>query len=202
MSRLTKIEIRSLKRFRDGRLTSYVHGHTRHALERKGLVFADGRRGWRLTVAGELALACPADVPNIFDDVFDKKETSMTTKKIRKAKKVAPQIATMTDNQINGHPLLDRAQMKICKSLRDLAKRRGESFTMAEFAAVALRAAGNDYAAVTDRGGHEAAMRDKEHQLAAILYVYEAIKAGPAIVAETADARGTLRDLEMLASHL
>ena len=73
---------------------------------------------------------------------------------------------------------------------------------MLQFAEIALRASGNNYAAVTDQGGHEAARRDKEHCLAAILYVYEALKAGPDIVTETIAERGTLRDLELLASHL
>jgi hypothetical protein len=182
-----------------------VHGHTRHALERKGLVFSDRRKGWKLTVAGELAIACPAGVPNIFDDLFDAKKESVMPKakaKTKTKKQTKAEITTMSDAEIDGHPLLDREQQKLCKGLRNLAKRRGESFTMAEFAAVALRATGNDYAAVTDEGGHAAAMRDKDHQLAAILYVYEALKAGPDIVTETVAERGTLRDLELLASYL
>jgi len=204
VSRLTQTEISALRRFRDGRGTNRVHGHTRHALERKGLVCA-GRRGWKISVAGELALglaSSPPGVPNIFDDLFDKKETSVAKAKIRKAKTAKAQIEIMTDAEIDGHPLLDRDQQKLCKSLRNVAKRDQQSFTMLEFAEVVLRATGNDYAAVTDRGGHEAAMRDDDHRKAAILYVYEALKAGPDIVAETVAARGTLRDLELLASHL
>ena len=127
----------------------------------------------------------------------------MPKKRTSKIKKAALQrLATLTDVEIDGHPLLNEAQMRLCKEFRNIAKRTKQPFTMQQFAAVSLRATGNDYAAVTDEGGHAAAMRDKDHQLAAILFVYESIKAGPAIVAETAEQRGTLKDLEMLASHL
>jgi hypothetical protein len=108
----------------------------------------------------------------------------------------------LTNAQIDAHLLLDRDQQKTCKILRDLAKKEGSSFTMLEFAEIALRATGNEYARVTDEGGHQAAVCDDAHRRAAILYVYEAIKAGPPIVSETAVERGTLRDLELLARHL
>ena len=206
--RLTKTESRALRAFRDGRskATRRVHGHTRHALERKGLLRAGNGRGWTVTPAGQ-AVLCPRGVPNIFDDLFDarkKEKESVMPKKTNSAKKTkAPEaLAIMTDVEIDAHPLLDHDQQKICKGLRNMAERNGEPFTMLQFAEIALRASGNTYAAVTDQGGHEAACRDSEHRQAAILYVYEAIKAGPAIVSETANDRGTLKDLELLALHL
>lgn len=108
----------------------------------------------------------------------------------------------MTNAEIDAHPLLNEEQRQLCKSLRSLAKKEPRPFTMLEFAKIALRATGNEYAAVTDQWGPEAARCDDAHRRAAILYVYEAIKAGPPIVAETAGKRGTLRDLELLTSHL
>ena len=178
---------------------SRVHGRTRHALERKGLFGSNGKPGGAITPAGRAALA----VPNIFDDLFEAKEqkTAMTTKTAAK-KAAEARLAIMTNDEIDAHPLLDQEQRRICKGLRNAAKSEGSSFTMLAFAEISLRATGNDYAAVTDQGGHEAARCDDAHRRAAILYVYEAIKAGPAIVAETAGERGTLRDLELLASHL
>lgn len=70
--KLTTKERRALRLFRDhaSRATTRVHGLTRHALERKGLL-----RDRILTALGDAALV-PADVPNLFDDLFPaKKET-------------------------------------------------------------------------------------------------------------------------------
>jgi hypothetical protein len=123
------------------------------------------------------------------------------TRTARAKQEAVERLAELTNVEIDGHPLLDQAQRKICKELRNLARKERRSFTMLDFAEIALRATGNDYAAVTDQGGAEAAMRDGAHRRSAILYVYEAIKAGPPIIAETANDRGTLRDLELLANH-
>lgn len=123
-------------------------------------------------------------------------------KSTHKKRQALARLGAVTDVEIDAHPLLSEDQRQVCKDLRDLAEREHRSFTMLEFAEVALRATGNDYAAVTDRGGPEAARHDQAHRRAAILYVYEAVKAGPPIVAETAADRGTLRDLELLASHM
>ena len=110
--------------------------------------------------------------------------------------------APLTDSQIDEHPLLDDAERKICKVLRNHAKKIGESFTMLNFAANCLRAAGRDYTEASDRDDSVAAVvADARHRRAAILYAYEALKAGPAIVTETIGDRGTLRDLELLVSH-
>ena len=114
----------------------------------------------------------------------------------------ALRLAELTDVEIDGHPLLDQEQREICKSLRNTARREKRPFRMLDFAEIALRATGNDYAATTDQDGFQAAQRDRAHRQAAILYVYEAVKAGPPIIAETADERGTLSDLELLARLL
>lgn len=121
--------------------------------------------------------------------------------KAQKAKAALTRLQTVSIIEIDTHPLLDTAQRKLCKVLRNAALRDQVPFTMLVFAEIALRATGNDYAAVTDQGGHEAAKCDQLHRRAAILYVYEAVKSGPPIVAETAEERGTLKDLELLVSH-
>jgi hypothetical protein len=116
----------------------------------------------------------------------------------------------MTNAVIDAHPLLNHEQRAACKALRNLAKKERRPFTMLEFAEMALRATGNAYAAVTDRSEPRAGRCDNAHRRAAILYVYEAIKTRSADRrsdgrragdAATAAAQGTLRDLELLASH-
>jgi hypothetical protein len=70
--KLTANERRALRLFRDQprRAIGSVHGITRHALQRKGLL-----RGIKLTDLGRAALTSP-DVPDIFNDLFpQKKET-------------------------------------------------------------------------------------------------------------------------------
>lgn len=157
---------------------SKIHGVTINALERKGLYGFEGkRRKRRVTAAGRTALA----VPNIFDDTSNKE---------------APMMMTLAE--IDAHPMLDQRQRQVCKGLLKIAKRDGRVFTMLEFAEATLRVAGNNYAAVTDQDGLHAVMIDDNHRCAAILYVHEAIKAGPAIVTELAKKRSTLRDLELL----
>ena len=52
---------------------SRVHGHTIHALQRKGLFGSNGKPGGALTPAGHAELV----VPNIFEDLFDQKEAAM-----------------------------------------------------------------------------------------------------------------------------
>jgi len=56
---------------------SRVHGHTIHALQRKGLFGSNGKPGGALTPAGRDELV----VPNIFDDLFAQETTVPKTKK-------------------------------------------------------------------------------------------------------------------------
>ena len=127
------------------------------------------------------------------------RKTSVVTRKQEAAER---RLAELTNFEIDAHPLLDQEQREICKNLRNAAKKERRPFTMLDFAEIALRATGNDYAATRDQDGYQAARHDNAHRQAAILYVYEAVKAGPPIIAETADERGTLRDLELLARLL
>lgn len=173
-----------------------VHGRTIHALERKGLV-GYIRGGRQLTPAGIRELAA---VPNIFDDLFEKKEQTMPVTKTAKAAAAITRLHTLTNVEIDAHPLLDREQKKLCKIFRDKSKKDGDEFTMLNFAEIALRATGNDYAEVTG-SDDQAVICDAAHRRAALLYTYEALKRGPAIVTETIEDRGTLRDIELLASH-
>ena len=197
---------------------SRAHANTVDALHRKGLLgttfgpVVEGARAARrfVTPAGQAILAA---VPDIFDDLFDKpreKDDAMSPKRqpapetkveAKRTEAALARLRTVSEPEIDDHPLLDDEQRKICKALRRAALREERAFTMLDFAEVALRATGNDYAAVTDQGGHLAARRDRLHRLAAVLYVYEAVKAGPTIVADGAEERGTLKDLEILASH-
>jgi len=56
---------------------SRVHGHTIHALQRKGLFGSNGKPGGALTPAGRDELV----VPNIFDDLFAQETTVPKTQK-------------------------------------------------------------------------------------------------------------------------
>lgn len=107
-----------------------------------------------------------------------------------------------TNAELAAHPILSDAQRRICKELRDVSKRNGETFTLLDFARIALRATGNNYAAVDDEDGLQAAVCDAEHQRAALLFAYELVRNGPPIVAETLQERGTLHDIEIVARHL
>jgi len=210
--KLTANERRGLREYAKTKSWTSVHGRTIHALERKGLIgMIRGRRG--ITPSGRAELA----VPNIFDDLFTKKEPmpkafdDLFTKKepMSKAKKqeaVLKRLHTVTDVEIDAHPLLDREQQKLCKIFRDNAAKAGDEFTMLDFAKIALRATGKDYAAASEYGHRDlTAARlpalDDLHRRAALLYTYEALKRGPKIVTETIEKRGTLRDIELLASH-
>lgn len=110
----------------------------------------------------------------------------------------------MTNAEINAHPLLTADQRKLCKIFRDKSKERRESFTMLDFAAICLRATARDYAEALETrscGCGDIVTADAEHRRAAIFYAYEALKNGPKIVTETMEARGTLKDFELLVSH-
>jgi hypothetical protein len=206
--KLTATERRGLRAYARTRSWRNVHGRTIHALERKGLLgFIRGRRD--ITPAGHAALV----VPNIFDDLFAKKESMPEAKKKLSARGLTAKqdaalkrIRTVTDVEIDGHPLLDREQQKICKIFRDKAAKDGDAFTMLDFAKLALRATGKNYAEASEYGHTKFAVArllvlDALHRSAALLYTYEALKRGPKIVTETIEERGTLRDIELLASH-
>lgn len=113
---------------------------------------------------------------------------------------------SITNAEIREHELLDDEQRKIIRALRGAASRRGESFTMLGFAEVALRATAVDYGAVTD-GGDEAiperVIADARLRDAAVLYVYEALRATDnAIIREWPEFDEMLRMLVSLAGDL
>ncbi len=79
---LTANERRALAEFAKPKVDwSKVHGNTRDSLQRKKLL-----QGHTLTDAGRAELA----VPNIFDDLFDNKKTSMPKAKKTTSKKSKP----------------------------------------------------------------------------------------------------------------
>jgi hypothetical protein len=124
------------------------------------------------------------------------------TKSVTKSKK--KMTVTVTNAEIDAHPLLTADQRQLCKIFRDKAKDRRASFTMLDFAANCLRATGRDYAEALYAEAldvDEAVAADADHRRAAIFYAYEAIKNGPKIITETMEARGTLKDFELLVSH-
>jgi hypothetical protein len=227
--KLTATERRGLRAYKqNGGYHHSIHAKTLHALRRKGLIHER-----RLTPAGEAELAGEAEiiVPDIFDDLFVKKESMPKAKKKPSAipapgdedralprtiiamegqafrgEKALKRLRTVTDVEIDAHPLLDREQQKLCKIFRDKAAKDGDEFTMLDFAKLALRAAGKDYATASEYGHTELAVSrlralDVLHRHAALLYTYEALKRGPEIVTETIEERDTLRDIKLLASH-
>jgi len=79
-------------------------------------------------------------------------------------------------DEIDSHALLDDLQKKLCRSMRAKSRRSGESFTMLDFARIALRADGCQYADALS-GGQDAEIlfADASHRKSAILYVHELI---------------------------
>lgn len=83
----------------------------------------------------------------------------------------------MIKKNIDSHPLLTDSQRTVCAALNRVARSKREEFTMLDFARIALRATGNDYASAIGSDDLEVYAADREHKRAAILYVYEALKA-------------------------
>lgn len=223
--KLTATERRSLRAYARTRSWANVHGRTIHALERKGLIgFIRGRRN--ITPTGQAELV----VPDIFDDLFEKKESTMPDSKKSSAKQsrtygrnhastaqvrndaddnklsakqalALARLRTVTDIEIDAHLLLTDEQKKLCKIFRDKATKDGDEFTMLDFAQIVLRATGCDYAAsVTD---HQTVVHDASHRRAAIIYVYEALRAVDApIITEWPEFDEMLKCLVTLADEL
>lgn len=100
----------------------------------------------------------------------------------------------MDHKKIKEHPLLDKAQRVMCTTMARRSELGGDTFELLDFAKVALRATGNDYAEVTDSDDIVERVRaDRAHQRAAVLYVYEALQksvvlANPGRLAEMLEA--------------
>lgn len=111
----------------------------------------------------------PLDMPKIRDN-----PRSAAPVMFQRKRKTQPMIKRDIDN----HPLLTDLQRADCHSLTQLRKQQRAKFTMFDFAEASLRASGCRFAHVassTDSGTRGAA--DLEHKRAAVLYVYEALKA-------------------------
>lgn len=99
----------------------------------------------------------------------------------------------LTKKQLSEHPLLDHEQIKLTLTFAKISAKKGESFTMLDFAQVALRATALDYTEARDRadasGETDAfVMADRDLKRAAILYVREALLASQeAIISEYPD---------------
>lgn len=104
--------------------------------------------------------------------------------------------------KINAHELLDMEQRKMCRIMRTRSARNGEPFTMLDFAKIALCATASDYVQAASESP-EAVMTDIAHRRAAILYVYEALKACDIpIIKEWPEFDEMLKNLVYLANEL
>jgi hypothetical protein len=94
----------------------------------------------------------------------------------------------MTNAEIDSHELLDAEQAKLCKVMRNTARSTRETFTLLNFAEIALRAEARDYTAAQELTLSAQVIADARLRRAAILYVYEALKASDvALIAEYPD---------------
>jgi len=98
--------------------------------------------------------------------------------------------------EIDAQPLLDQDHRLMCKAMRNQARKDGAEFTMMDFARICLRATAVDYAGAE---GYERISADRSHQHAALLFVYEALKAcDHAIIKEWAEFDTMLQQFEDL----
>jgi hypothetical protein len=108
-----------------------------------------------------------------------------------------PKAVTAKNAEIDAHELLSQEQRQLCKTLRNDSRSKGYPFAMFDFAKIALRARARDYSEA-DTG-----MTERDLQRAAILYVYEALKATDlAIIKEWPEFDEMLRNLEYLFGDL
>jgi hypothetical protein len=101
---------------------SRVHGITRHALERKGLFGQNGKPGGAITAAGRAELV----VPDIFDDLFSKKDFSMP--KLSTKGLPAKQALAAADKIIEAALSRDRASKKPVKPISVMKKEPVDAF--------------------------------------------------------------------------
>lgn len=105
--------------------------------------------------------------------------------------------------EIKEHPLLDDDQRKVARALSKLSKREGKEFPALAFAEIALRAEAQNYAATSEDKISEVAFADLKLRRAALLYVYEALRATDLdIVREWSELDEALRSLEYLHGDL
>ena len=107
--------------------------------------------------------------------------------------------------EIEAHELLDDDQRLMLRVMRTQARRDRSPFTMLDFAQVALRASGVDYAAAYEADDSITArvIADAQLRKNAVLYVYEALRATDnALIREWPEFDEMLRCLESLAGDL
>jgi hypothetical protein len=78
--------------------------------------------------------------------------------------------------EIDAHPMLDWDQKLMCRNLRSQAGKESVPFAMVDFARIALRACAVDYAH-DGAASYSRDVADRALQHAALLFVYEALKA-------------------------
>lgn len=106
---------------------------------------------------------------------------------------------TIRNAEIDAHELLDDGQRIMLKAMR----RARRSLTMLDFAQVALRATGCNYARADAGLDGSAQVADRAHRRAAVLYVYEALRASDAaIIKEWPEFDEMLRMLVVLVEDL
>lgn len=87
---------------------------------------------------------------------------------------VTAPIKPLRNAEIDAHPLLDRDQRAMCKLMRNMD---GKTFRMFDFARIALHATASDYANADDDDFAERAKTERALHHAALLFIYEALKA-------------------------
>lgn len=108
-----------------------------------------------------------------------------------------PKAIRVKNAEIDAHELLSADQRLLCKVMRNESRINGYPFEMFDFAKIALRARARDY--VENDSGRQ----ERDLQRAALLYVYEALKATDlAIIKEWPDFDEMLRSLEYLFGDL
>ena len=86
----------------------------------------------------------------------------------------SPPAKPLRNAEIDAHPLLDRTQRALCKLMRNTD---GKRFRMFDFARIALHATASDYANADDEDIAERVKTEMALHRAALLFVYEALKA-------------------------
>lgn len=105
--------------------------------------------------------------------------------------------------EIRSHEMLDDEQRLIATALVKIAKRDKSDFTWLAFAEVALRASAKTYAAAAELGEAPPVQEDRELRRAAVLYVFEALRACDlAIIKEWPEFDEMLKNLEYLMGDL
>ena len=87
---------------------------------------------------------------------------------------VTAPVKPVRNAEIDAHPMLDRAQRAMCKVMRNA---EGKGFRMFDYARIALGAAASDYANADDDDIRERVVTERALHHAALLFVYEALKA-------------------------